>query len=62
MLNAVVGETCLIVATPSVLASLRFTFARVEVPVTESVPGIIDPPLLCIGPEEIAFDPSNQNS
>jgi len=32
------------------------------VPATDSVPGIIDPPLLCIGPEDTALDPSNQNS
>jgi len=62
ILNPVVGETCLIVATPSVLAAPRFTLPSVEVPATDSVPGIIDPPLLCIGPEDTAFDPSNQNS
>src|SRR6478672_7647186 len=62
MLNAVVDDPCLIVETPSVFAAPRFTFPSVDVPATDSVPGIIDPPLLCIGPEETAFDPSNQNS
>ena len=62
MLNAVVGETCLIDETPSVFPAPRLTLASVEVPATDSVPGIIDPPLLCIGPEDTAFDPSNQNS
>lgn len=62
ILKAEVAETCLIFATPSVFAAPRFTLASVEVPATESVPGMIDPPLLCIGPEDTAFDPSNQNS
>src|SRR5579859_3974555 len=62
MLNAVVGDTCLMAETPSLLAAPRFTLPSVEVPATDSVPGIIDPPLLCMGPEDTAFDPSNQNS
>src|SRR6476646_10307091 len=45
-----------------VLAAPIFTLPSVEVPATDSVPGIIDPPLLCIGPADTAFDPSNQNS
>src|SRR3954462_31569 len=46
----------------SVLAAPILTLPSVAVPATDSVPGIIDPPLLCMGPEETAFDPSNQNS
>src|SRR5579859_6026532 len=46
----------------SVLAAPIVMFPNFEVPATHNVPGIIDPPLLCIGPEDTAFDPSNQNS
>src|SRR5579864_826687 len=61
MLKNVKG-IALILAVVIVFPAPRFTLPSVEVPATDSVPGIIDPPLLCIGPEDTTFDPSNQNS